>query len=452
MYRIVSSPRSPRVFRKSLQLAALEDLLPDHEIEAVCRDAGHTWRRRQLPPGPTVRSMVYRGLHPDHSIAAVLADLGALLGPQTPTPTDSAWCQARSRLPETVLRTLLVREARQVRRRFGRHHRWHGRQVFRVDGSTVSMPDEPSLVQTFGYTRTRHGRSRFPVARILFVELSGLEVVWAYRMDQYPRAEDAQFHDLWEHLPSGCICLLDRKFCSFYNLAKLRQRTIHVVCPLHQNRDPQRLIARGWPLGKNEWLVPLGLCSVLRRRYHDSSLPPELWVRLLRVDFRRGARRHTLWLVTTLIDWVRYPRDEVAQLYRARWGIETRIGSLKTTLEMNVLRSKSPQAVRREVGAIVLGHNLVWRRIHEASEATQTPSGDISFAGAVKVVLAFSGALLHATAATRRPLRDKMLFQIARQTNHHPFGRVEPRLLKRETARFAYLREPRWKARRKCLS
>jgi hypothetical protein len=45
-----------------------------------------------------------------------------------------------------------------------------------------------------------------------------------------------------------------------------------------------------------------------------------------------------------------------------------------------------------------------------------------------------------------------MLIQIARQTNHHPFDRVEPRLIKRETARFAYLREPRWKARLKCLS
>jgi hypothetical protein len=452
MYSIVSSPRSPRHFRKSLQLAALEELLPDQEIEAICRETGHAWRRRQLPPGPTVRSMVYRGLNPDHSIAAVLADLGALLGPDTPTPTDSAWCQARSRLPQAVLLELILREALRARRRFGREHRWHGRHVFRVDGSTVSMPDEPSLVKTFGYANTRHGPSRFPVARITFLQLAGLEVIWDYRLDEYTCDEDAQFHGLWERLPSGCICLLDRKFCSFHNLAKLRQRTIHVVCPLHQNRDPQRLLAQGWPLGKNEWMVPLDLCPLLRRRYHDPSLPRDLWVRLIRVGFWRGSRHHTLWLVTTLMDWVRYPRDEVAQLYRTRWGIETRIGSLKTTLKMNVLRSKGPAAVRREVAAIVLGHNLVWRRIHEAAQRTQIPSADVSFAGAVKVVLAFSGALLHATGTVQKQLHDKMLLQIARQTNHHPFDRIEPRLLKRELARFAYLREPRWKARLKCLS
>jgi len=52
-----------------------------------------------------------------------------------------------------------------------------------------------------------------------------------------------------------------------------------------------------------------------------------MWVRLIRVCFWRGSRRHTLWLVTTLTDPVKYPRQEIAQFYRTRWGIETRIGS-----------------------------------------------------------------------------------------------------------------------------
>ena len=452
MYRIVTSPCSPRSFRKSLQLAALDEVLPDPEIDALCRELGHTWRNRQLPPGPTVRSMVYRGLSPDHSIAAVLADLAALLGPDDPAPTDSAWCQARDRLPEAVPVELIFREALRCRNRFGAAHRWRGRQVFRIDGTTVSMPDEPSLAKTFGYTKTRHGRSRFPVARITFIELAGLEVIWNHRLEEYTCDEDWQLHDMWHTLPTGCICLMDRKFCTFYNLAMLRQRRIGVVCPLHQRRDPQRLIDQGRPLGKDEWIVPLDLAPQLRRRYHEPSLPPRLWVRLIRVSFRRGNRRHVLWLITTLMDPVQYPRQELAWLYRTRWGIETRIGSLKTTLEMNVLRSKGPAAVRREVAAIVLGHNLVWRRIHEAAEKTGTPSGDISFARAVKVVLAFSGAVVHAKGPLRRQLRDKMLLHIARQTNHHPFDRVEPRLIKRELSRFAYLREPRWKARQKCLS
>jgi hypothetical protein len=452
MYRIVHSPKTHKQIRRSLQLAALDELLPDREIESLCRDRGHRWRNRRLPPGPTLRSMVYRGLHPDHSITALLADLAGLLGPEIPAPTDAAWCQARSRLPEDVPAELIFRRARSCRRRFGREHRWHGRWVFRIDGSTVSMPDEPLLVEAFGYADTRHGPSRFPVARVTFIELAGLNVIWDYRLDEYRCDERTQLQDMWRVLPGGCICLLDRKFCSFYILAKLRQRRIGVITPLHQRRDPHKLIRRGHPLGTQDWMVPLDLAPQSRRQYDDPTLPRELWVRLIRVNFRRGSRLRTLWLVTTLLDGVEYPAAEVAQEYRRRWGIEGRIGSLKTTLEMNVLRSKSPPVVRREVASIVLGHNLVWMLMHEAAERTDTPVEDISFAGAVKTVLAFSGSLRQAGRTARAGFYRKMLFHIARQRNHHPFDRIEPRLLKREVARYAYLREPRWKARLKCLS
>jgi len=452
MYCIVHSPKSHQRIRRSLQLAALDDLLPDAEIEAICRQLRHRWRKRRLPPGVTLRSMVYRGLHPDHSIAAMLADLAAQLGPDEPAPTDSAWCQARSRLPQRVLTELITRRALACRRRFGRTKRWHGRYVFRIDGSTVSMPDEPALVKAFGYADTRHGLSRFPVGRITFIELAGLNVIWNHRLGHYTCSEERQLYNMWHTLPTGCICLLDRRFCSFYNLAKLRQRRIGVLTPLHQRRDPHKMSSLGRPLGKDQWLVPLDLAPQLRRKYNDRTLPGVLWVRLIRVRFLRGTRHKTLWLVTTLLDPVEFPRDELAELYRARWPIETRIGALKTTLEMNVLRGKSPGAVRREVASIILGHNLVWALMHEAGAVTDTPADDISFAGAVKTVLAFSPALRQARRAQRRRIHDRMLHHIARQKNHHPFDRVEPRLIKREIARYAYLREPRWKAREKCLS
>jgi hypothetical protein len=452
VYNIGKENEDHQDFCRSISLATLNDLLTDREIEDVCVECGHTWRSRKLPPGVTVRSMVHRGLSPDQSIAASLADLAAALPPDVEAPTDSAWCQARDRIPEDALLELIIRKAPVVRRRFGCSHRCHGRWVYVVDGSSVSMPDEPSLVKTFGYAGTRHGPSRFPVARITFIELAGLEVIWNYRLDEYTCNEDRQFHDMWHTLPNGCICLMDRKFCSFFNLAKLRQRRIGVVTRLHQRRDPRLLIRRGRPLAKDEWIVPLDLAPQIRRKYKDSSLPGKLWVRLIQVSFQRGRTRHTLWLVTTLMDPVEYPSQEIVELYRRRWGVEPRIGSLKTTLRMDVLRGKSPDAVRREVASIILGHNLVWALIHEAAEKTGTPAKKISFAGAVKVTLAFSHSLRQANRLAYKRIYDKMLCQIARHINHHPPNRAEPRLVKRNRIRYAALREPRWKARLKCLS
>lgn len=452
MHPIVTTPESHQEFRRSISLAALAEYLTEDEVDQICRDLGHTWRDRQLPPAVTVRSSVHRALHGDHSIAAMLADLAAGGDPQAPVPTDSAWCQARSRLPVTVFRELIIRRAQDCQRRFGDAYTWNARPVFLVDGSTVSMPDEPALVEAFGYAPTKHGPSRFPVARVTFIELAGLEVIWDYRLDDYRTSEDEQFEEMWPSLPDGCICLIDKKFSSFRALAKLRQRHIGVITLLHQRRSPHKLIGQGHQRGPNEWTVYLDLAPQSRRKYDDPTLPQLLPVRLIRVRFRRGRRRHTLWVVTTLMDPVLYPSRQIAAGYHWRCDIEGRIGALKTTLEMNVLRSKKPGSARREVASIILGHNLVWMLIHEAAESSGVPAGDISFACAVKITVAFSKTLPLVAASQRPALREKMLKLIAAQVNHHPFDRVEPRKVKRDRCRYPYLKEPRDVARKKCLT
>jgi hypothetical protein len=432
-------------------MSALQSFLSDQEIETICRQLGHVWRRRALPPGVTVRSMVYRSLHPDHSIQAAMADLAAADHPQT-GPTTSAWCQARCRLPVGLLAELFQHSISRLRRLAGQRHLVFGRPLYIVDGSTLSMPDEPDLVRTFGYANTRHGNSRFPVARFAVIVAAGIEAVCAYRLDHYRMAEDEQFHRMWDVLPGGCICLCDRHFCSFYNLAKLQQRRIDVLTRLHQRRDPSRLIACGRRLGQHEWLVRFTLARQLRKQYDDSTLPQELRVRLIRVVFRHGGKRRRLWLATTLLDQKRYPCRALVELYRRRWGIETRYASLKTTLKLNVLRSLSLVGVHYEVAASVLAHNLVWTLIHQAAQATETPPQHISFADTIKAVLAFSSVLRQASPVRRASLYEALLNQIARRTNLHRPGRLEPRLVKREPVRYGYLRISRDEARRKCLS
>jgi len=58
MYPIVPPRRLSPGFQESLQLDALAELLPDAEVESICRKLRHHWRNRELPPGVTVRSII----------------------------------------------------------------------------------------------------------------------------------------------------------------------------------------------------------------------------------------------------------------------------------------------------------------------------------------------------------------------------------------------------------
>jgi hypothetical protein len=435
-----------------LPLAALQEHLSDAEILALCRQLNHDWRDRKLPPPRMVRSMVYRSLHPDRSIAAVLAELAAEMDPAAIPPTDSAWCQARSHLPHSLWAELIARGAGRLSNAVGASYLYEGRPIFLFDGTTLSMPDEPDLAQTFGYSSSQHGHSRFPVARVSMLVRWGVWAICDYRMDPYVCNENEQFRQMWHRLPDGCICIVDTHFSSFFTLAKMAQRDIGVLAPLHQGRSPWALIRGGCRIGPNQWLVTLRLGPALRNKYGDPSLAQEILVRLIRVR-RRGRGRHSaLWLVTTLLNPVLYPAAVLAQWYRQRWPIETRIGSIKTTLQLNVLRSKTVVGARSEVAATILAHNLIWTVIHQAAQQEQVPPDRVSFAGAVKLILAFSHPLRLTHGPERENLYRRLLERIASVLNRDRPNRVEPRRIKRNPLRYPFLKEPRWKARLKCLS
>jgi hypothetical protein len=446
MYIIDKSTENQQTFSQPIPFVALRELLTDAQIETICRQLGHLWRERRLPPAVMVRSMVYRSLHRNQSIKTLLTDMAAA-DIRCQAPTDAAWCQARSKLPAALWPKLIQQSVQHLVDFLGHQYLSWGRPVFLIDGSTVSMPDEPELVKTFGYANTKHGLSRFPVARLTFLVRAGVRAVCDYKIGHYRTSEDAQFNQMWPQIPNDAICLFDKKFCSFYNLAKLRQRRISMISPLHQKRDPHKLIKAGKRIGPNQWIVRLNLAPQLRKRYQDDSLPRDLRVRLIHAKFRRHGQLKHIWLVTTLLDPQRYSRSSIVNLYRQRWEIETRIGSLKTTLQMNVLQSKKVENVYSEVAATVLAHNLVWTLIHQAVQQTQIHADRISFLGAIRTVLAFSFQLQTPNLYERQRTYTAMLHHIACQTNPHRPNRIEPRLIKRQTRKFGFLKLPRDKAR-----
>ena len=137
-----------------VQVSAFAPLLSDDDIVTICGALGHRWRGSSpFPPPAVVRSMLYRSLHPDKSILNVIEDMSADgVFRDNEDITDSAWCQARSRLPDGLYQQLVPFKAVHAVERFGKGSQLFGRDVYRFDGTTVSMPDTPQLLEAFGYS------------------------------------------------------------------------------------------------------------------------------------------------------------------------------------------------------------------------------------------------------------------------------------------------------------
>lgn len=98
-----------------------------------------------------------------------------------------------------------------------------------------------------------------------------------------------------------------------------------------------------------------------------AALPKNLVLR--EVHYRitiRGFRTKQVRLITTLLDAVKYPAGELVQLYGFRWEAELDLRHLKTTLGMDMLRSKTPEMIVKELYAFLLAYNLLRTIMWEA--------------------------------------------------------------------------------------
>jgi hypothetical protein len=452
------SPASFAQCSSGISTDLLESILPAALVVQWCAETGDVWRTSKLPPPAFLYSALWRALNPDKSIRNVTEQLAA----QKIVITPSAWMQARTRRGLDLLHRALCETYRQSTRMTEAQRCFHGHPVFLADGSTLSLPDTPDLAKAFGYSQTGRGQSQFPVARFVALVAGGLQTVLDYRLDAYRRSEIALFRELLPSLPAGSLLLADCLLSTFHLHTQLVRRGVHFLMPLHQSRDPWKLVQAPdtVQLGPNDWLVTLRINRTQRGKYADLDLPESLPVRLIYRGDRTGAwvpptdnsaRSPRSWLLTSLLDAQRYPVAEIAALFPGRWDIETDLGHLKTTLEGAVLRSRQEPHVRKEVAALLTAYNLVWIVIHQAARRANRAAQSLSFSGAIKTLTSYRLRVFHTSSLDeRQQLTDEILDRVARHIVLRRPGRIEPRKVKRTYNRYPPLTRSRQEERLLC--
>jgi hypothetical protein len=106
------------------------------------------------------------------------------------------------------------------------------------------------------------------------------------------------------------------------------------------------------------------------------------------------VRRVTL--VTTLMDAENYPAREILQAYLRRWRLEMCLDDLKTTLQMEMLRIRSPEMAQKEVYARLIGHNLIRCTMAHAAAEHTVALERIGFEGIPDALCQFTHAMSQA--------------------------------------------------------
>jgi hypothetical protein len=417
-------------------------------VEAVCEELGHAWRDRALDPATTIGLFVQQVLHGNCPCAEVRH-----LAAGGPSFTPGAYCQARSRLPLAVYRSLLTRvvdAALPHTRQAG--HRWRGHRVFHVDGTTFSMPDTPALRKAFGHPHGQAPGCSFPAAHLLVLFSASTGLLLDTAAGPLFTGDVGVAAGMHPHLDEGDVLVGDDAFGTRAHIALLLRDGLHGLFPVHHSRivdfTPRRPHCRegkgaveGMPrsrwvrsLGRDdqlvEWFKPKDRPAWMTEQAY-ARLPDSITVRELRRTVTGPAGNAvTLTMVTTLTDPRAYPaegRHSLADLRMRRWDVETNIRHLKSTMRLDVLRCKTEAGVRKELCVFGIVHNLVRVAMLEAARRQDVPVARVSFADAYRW-------LRHARPGDTMP---PLL------VNPHRPGRAEPRVVKRRAKPHDLMNKPR---------
>lgn len=357
---------------------ALASVLDPELIREELELSGKASQRiRALPAQLVVWLVVAMGLYRSLSIQNVLYQLVQGLGiavrwKESKAPGSGAVAKARRRLGWEVIRSLFRKLAELLGARYAEAHLWKGLVLLSLDGTTFMTQDSPENDSWFGRPKANRGKTAFPKVRL--VALMG---VWSHLLlgavfAPYGTSELTTAKYLLARIKPGSLVLMDRLYYSFEWLTGFPEGSQFLV----RAKTGKRVLRpkRRKKLGNWDWLAVLPRPKHLR----SEGLPQVLKVRVLKYQ-RKGFKPVTL--VTTLLDPVAYPADELRALYHARWEIELGYDEIKSHFarERVVFRSLNPWGVLQEAYGLLLAYNCVRALMAEAAERSGVEPRRLSF-------------------------------------------------------------------------
>ena len=301
------------------------------------------------------------------------------------------------------------------------------------------MADTPANRAHFGDQIAGCGRgvSAYPLVRVVALMALRSHLLAAVEFGPYPTSEVRYAAALWAHVPDASLTIVDRNFLAAHLLVPLAAGGAerHWLVRAKSNTRATPVAA----LGDGDMLVELEVSDHARRA--DPTLP-RTW-RARAITYERGGAPQRL--LTSLLDPVRYPAQEIVALYHERWELELGYDELKTELleRAEALRSQSPVAVTQELWGVLLAYNLVRLEMARAADAADVVPTRISFVGALHLIrdewlwstYAAPGAIPRHLARLRDALARLVLPERRAE-------RVYPRAVKRKMSNYPRKRPP----------
>lgn len=266
----------------------------------------------------------------------------------------AAYSKARDRVPIKLTRDLF--NASRIIAPTNDYAHWHGHRVMIADGTYIQMQDTPTIRKEYEVKHNGEASAGYPQGLLEVVVERGTGQLYSFQLSNRHVSELSSFYEMIDQIPSGSVLLLDDLYNSFEIISKCKRKGIELLMPAKRERSFElvetlapgdEIIRIKTPKNRSKWLEEKEPASkFLMRRISCKSPEGKAYV-----------------LHSTILD-KEINKDEFHMLYLTRWDIEIGIREIKTIMDVNVLRSKTPEMALKELTVSLATYNLIRKIIY----------------------------------------------------------------------------------------
>ena len=212
------------------------DFIPKQVLEP--HRSGAQSRRRLFSKENTFWGFFSQILNADGGCSEVVRKFHAFAASQSlplPSTSTSAYCQARLKLEESDLQSILTHTSKQLMQQWI-DDRFEDRRVIIADGTGISMPDTAENQKVWPQTRQQKPGCGFPQVFICACFNLQTGALLSYELGNKKSHELLMLREQWGAFESGDIFLGDKGYCSYYDVFKLRDMGVDSVITLGRRK------------------------------------------------------------------------------------------------------------------------------------------------------------------------------------------------------------------------
>ena len=268
----------------------------------------------------------------------------------------AAYSKARKRVPIELVEDLFLQSI--IRDAENDYSHWFGYRVFIGDGTYVQMQDNDELRDKYAVKHNGVESQGYPQGLLETITERGTGQIFSYELSGRHTGELELFYHMMDALPPKSILLLDDLYNTYETFSKLESRDVKIIVPGKRKRNYTvvKVIERG------DEIVTIKKPSTRPKWLPEDAIPLPEEIKLRRVECVSPEGKPYVLYTSVLDEGIK--KEDIINLYFTRWDVEVSIREIKTIMDINILRSKSDEMIKKELAVSLAAYNLIRRIIY----------------------------------------------------------------------------------------